>query len=140
MATTDPTTLTRRVYDEIISGENVDLIDELFSEDFVEHEEFPGLPPGREAVRYFTKAMLQAFPDLSVEVEDLIAHDDKVVARLRFSGTHQDEFMGIPATGNKIDFAAIDVLAWRDGKATDHWGVSDTLTMMTQLGVVEPPA
>ena len=47
--------------------------------------------------------------------------------------------MGIPATGNKVDFQVIDILAWRDGKATDHWAVTDELAIMQQLGVIEEP-
>ena len=131
--------LSRRIYDEVFTGRNLDVIDELINDDFVEHEQFPGLPPGKEGVRHFTQAMLDAFPDLVVHVEDMIAEDDKVVARVRFAGTHRGEFMGISETGNKIDFAAIDVMLWRDGQATDHWAVTDTLAMFTQLGALEPP-
>ena len=140
MPTTDIKALTRQVYDEVFSQGKVDLIDELMDDDFVEHEEFPGLPPGKEGVRYFTSLMLQAFPDLVVNVEEIIEAEEKVVSRVRFTGTHEGEFMGIPATGNKVDFAAIDILAWRDGKATEHWAVTDQLAMLTQLGVVELPA
>ena len=139
MPTSDIKTLTRRIYDEVFTGGNLELIDEHFDEDFVEHEEFPGLPPGREAVRYFVTATQEAFADFMVNVEDVIAEDNKVAARVRFSGTHKGEFMGIPATGNKVDFQVIDILAFRDGKATEHWAVSDQLAMMTQLGIIEPP-
>jgi steroid delta-isomerase-like uncharacterized protein len=139
MSTANVKALTRRLYDEVFTGGNLELIDVLLHDDFVEHEEFPGLPPGKEAVRYFVTATQGAFPDLTVDVEDVIAEDNKVASRLRFSGTHKGEFMGIPATGNKIDFQVIDILAFRDSKATDHWGVTDQLAMLTQLGVVESP-
>ena len=139
MPTADLKALTRRVYDEVFTGGNLDLIDEFFHDDFVEHEEFPGLPPGKDAVRFFVTTTLEAFPDFSVDVEDLIVEDNKVASRVRFSGTHKGEFLGIPATGNKVDFPVIDILAFRDGKATDHWAVTDQLTMLTQLGVIEPP-
>ncbi len=138
MSTNDNKALSRRVYDEIFNGRNLGLIDELLREDFVEHEELPGLPAGREGMRYFTQSTLEGIPDLSVEIEDMIAEGDKVVARVRFTGTHEGEFMGFAATGNKIDFAAIDVLAWHDGKATDHWGVTDTAAMLTQVGAIDP--
>ena len=139
MPTADIKALARRFYDEVFTGGNLELIDELIDDDFVEHEEFPGLPPGKEAVRYFVTATQEAFPDLTDDVEDLIAEDNKVASRVRVSGTHKGEFMGIPATGNKVDFQVIDILAYRDSKATDHWGVTDQLAMLTQLGVVEPP-
>lgn len=137
MTAADLKAQTRRIYDELLGADNVDeLIEELISEDFVQHEAFPGLTPDREGQRQFFHMIQQAFPDMSAEVEELITEGDKVVARVRFTGTHRGEFAGIPATGNEIDFNVIDVFAWRDGKATDHWGVSDTMALMTQVGAL----
>ena len=140
MTTADLKTLTRRFYDDVIVGGNLDLIDELVHDEFVEHEEFPGLPPGKESIRFFVTTMREAFPDLTTTVEDIIVEDNKVVSRLRFSGTHRGEFGGIPPTGKKIDVQAIDILAYRDGKLIEHWGVTDQMAMMQQLGVIEEPA
>lgn len=137
MTAADLKAQTRRIYDELLGADNVDeLIEELMSEDFVEHEAFPGLTSDREGQRQFFHMIQQAFPDMSAEVEELITEGDKVVARVRFTGTHRGEFAGIPATGNEVDFSVIDVFAWRDGKATDHWGVSDTMALMTQVGAL----
>ena len=140
MTTTDLKTLTRRLYDEVFTGGNLDLIDELFHDEFIEHEEFPGLPPGREGPRFFVTLFREAFPDVSVTVEDIIVEDNKVVSRVRFSGTHQGEFMGIPPTGKKIDVQVIDIASYRDGQLIEHWGVTDQMAMMQQLGVIEEPA
>ena len=140
MTTADLKTLTRRFYDDVIVGGNLDLIDELVHDEFVEHEEFPGLPPGKESIRFFVTTMREAFPDLTTTVEDIIVEDNKVVSRLRFSGTHRGEFGGIPPTGKKIDVQAIDIVAYRDGKLIEHWGVTDQMAMMQQLGVIEEPA
>ena len=140
MTTADLKTLTRRFYDDVIVGGNLDLIDELVHDEFVEHEEFPGLPPGKESIRFFVTTMREAFPDLTTTIEDIIVEDKKVVSRLRFSGTHRGEFGGIPPTGKKIDVQAIDILAYRDGKLIEHWGVTDQMAMMQQLGVIEEPA
>ena len=139
MATTDLRTVTRRFYDEVFTQGNLDVIDELAHDDFVEHEELPGLPPGKEGLRFFATAMRDAFPDLTVSVEDIIVEDNKVASRARFSGTQRGEFLGIPPTDKKIDVQVIDIMAYRDGKATDHWGVTDQMAMMVQLGVVEEP-
>ena len=128
----------RRIYDDLLGADNIDeLVDELMSEDFVQHEAFPGITQDRDGQRQFFHIVKTAFPDLTAEIEDLITEGDKTVVRVRFRGTHQGEFAGLPATGNEIDFNAIDVFAWRDGKATDHWGVSDTMALMTQVGGVE---
>jgi steroid delta-isomerase-like uncharacterized protein len=140
MTTTDLRAVTRRFYDEVFTEGNLDAIDELAHDDFVEHEEMPGLPPTKEGVRLFASAMLEAFPDLTVSVEDIIVEDNKAASRVRFSGTHRGEFMGIPPTNKKFDVQAIDIMAYRDGKATDHWGITDQMAMMTQLGVIEEPA
>jgi steroid delta-isomerase-like uncharacterized protein len=140
MTTADLKTLTRRFYDDVIVGGNLDLIDELVHDEFVEHEEFPGLPPGKESIRFFVTTMREAFPDLTTTIEDIIVEDKKVVSRLRFSGTHRGEFGGIPPTGKKIDVQAIDIVAYRDGKLIEHWGVTDQMAMMQQLGVIEEPA
>ena len=84
-----------------------------------------------------------AFPDLRMDPEDVLASGDKVVARVRATGTHQGEFMGMPSTGKSIDVQLIDILRFDDdGLAREHWGVVDLMAMMQQLGVVPegPPA
>ena len=83
--------------------------------------------------------MHSAFPDLQMNVEDMIAEGDKVVARVRMSGTHQGEFMGIDPTGNRVEISGIDILRVADGKIVEHWGNFDDLGMMQQLGVIEQP-
>ena len=130
-----------RLYDEVFSQGNIDLIDELMADDFVEHEELPpGIPPGKEAPIAFLGMFRAAFPDFRATVEEMLEDGDKVITRARFSGTHQGEFMGIPATGNAFDVAVIDIVEFRDGKAVAHWGVMDQAGMMQQLGVGGPPA
>ena len=84
-----------------------------------------------------------AFPDLRMDPEDVLASGDKVVARVRATGTHEGEFMGMPATGKSVDVQLIDIMRFsEDGLVREHWGVVDMLAMMQQLGVVPegPPA
>ena len=96
---------------EVFSQDDLGPLDELLAEDFVEHEELPpGIPQGREAPRTLMTMMRGAFPDFRAVVEELLQDGDKVVARVRFSGTHQGEFMGIPATGKRFDIAVIDIM------------------------------
>ena len=128
--------LMRRFYDEAINGGDVALIDELFAADFVEHEEFPGLAGGREGVKQFFTMMRTAFPDFRMDVDDLIAEGDKVVARSTMSGTHKGEFMGMAPSGKQFRVSAIDVVRFTGGKAVAHWGVTDAAGMMEQLGAV----
>ena len=126
----------RRLYDLINAGD-IDGFDQVMADDFVEHEETPGLAPTKEGVKEFFTMYIAAFPDLRFEVEDVIATGDKVVARARATGTHEGAFMDMPATGKRIDVQLIDIVRFgEDGLAREHWGVFDALTMMQQLGVV----
>ena len=86
---------------------------------------------------------ITAFPDLRMMPEDLIASGDKVVARVRATGTHKGAFMGMSPTGRRVDVPLIDIIRFdNDGRALEHWGVFDQLTMMQQLGAIPaaPPA
>jgi steroid delta-isomerase-like uncharacterized protein len=123
----------KQFYAEVVNEGNFALIDDLVAEAFVEHEAFPGLKAGREGLRQFFMMMRTAFPDLKFETEFFVADGDKVVAYIVMSGTHKGEFMGIPASGKKFETRTIDIVRIVDGKAVEHWGVTDTMTMMEQL-------
>ena len=132
----------RHVYD-LISAGDIDGFGELVAEDFVEHEETPGLEPTKEGVKQFFHMYKTAFPDLRMEAQDILVSGDKVVARARATGTHQGEFLGMSATGKSFDVQLIDIIRFGDdGLAREHWGVFDALAMMQQLGVIpeHPPA
>jgi steroid delta-isomerase-like uncharacterized protein len=128
---------------EALNAHDVEGFGDLLSDDFVDHEELPGLEPTKDGVKAFFHMYLAAFPDLRMSVEDLLPSGDKVVARIRATGTHQGEFMGMPATGRAVDVQLIDIIRFGDdGLAAEHWGVFDTMTMMVQLGAIpeDPPA
>jgi steroid delta-isomerase-like uncharacterized protein len=128
--------LMRRFYDEVVNRGNLNMIDELVSPDFVDHEAFPGLPAGREGVKQFFSMLRAAFPDLRMNVDDLIAEGDKAVARGTMTGTHQGEFAGIAATGKTVSVPTIDIARFAHGKLAEHWGVTDTMSMAEQLGAL----
>jgi steroid delta-isomerase-like uncharacterized protein len=128
----------RRFFDEVINGRKMDLIDEVLTPDFIEHEETPGIAPGREGVKQFFDMMKQGFPDFRMDVEDMIEEGEKVVVRSAFTGTHTGDFMGIPATQKSVNVQVIDILRVSDGKAAEHWGIMDAASMMQQLGVAPP--
>lgn len=133
----DNKALMQRFIDEVVNAKNLALADELLSEDFVEHEELPGLEPGREGVKQFFGMMQAAFPDLRFTVQHLLADGDMVVAHSAVTGTHTGaDFMGIPATGKPVELAVIDLVQFRDGVGIAHWGVADMATMFQQLGAM----
>jgi len=132
----DPAASLKRAYD-LINARDIDGFGELLADDFVEHEQTPGLAPTREGVLEFFRMFIAAFPDLRYDPEDLLASDDKAVGRVKVTGTHRSEFMGIPATGRTIKVQAIDIVRFgEDGLGHEHWGVFDAMTMMQQLGAV----
>lgn len=132
----DHTATTRRMYDLINAGD-IEGFGGLLATDFIEHEEAPGLAPTKEGVMDFFRMFRAAFPDIRMNVEDIFGSGNKVVARVRLTGTHEGDFMGVPATGKHVDIQLIDIMAiGDDGLAHEHWGVLDSLAMMQQLGQI----
>jgi steroid delta-isomerase-like uncharacterized protein len=131
-----------RMYD-LLSAGDIDGFGDLVADDFIEHEEMPGLERSKEGVKQLFRMYRAGFPDLRMEAEDVLVSGDKVVARVRGTGTHEGEFMGMPATGKSVDVQLIDIIRFGDdGLAHEHWGVFDALKMMQQLGAIPegPPA
>ena len=132
--------LMRQAYDHINAGD-LDGFGAMLDEDMVEHEDAAGLPQNKEGVLQFFAMFRAAFSDLRMDVEDMAMADDKMWTRVRITGTNDGEFMGMPATGKSVDFQGIDIIRISDaGKAVEHWGVTDTMKMMQQLGAVPTPA
>lgn len=131
--------LFRRFTERIVNEGDLGAADELLAPDFVTHEELPpGIPSGPEGVKQLFQMMRTGFPDLRMSIEDMVAEQDRVVARLTFRGTHRGEFMGMPATGRPVEYQAIDIMRVHEGKLAEHWGVSDMMGLMQQLGAVPP--
>ncbi len=99
--------LTRQFFKRISAGD-LSAVDELVADGYVEHEQVPGLVPGKAGVRQLFGMFHSAFADAGVQVDDMIAEGDKVFVLARMTGTQRGEFMGIPATGNSIDVSVCD--------------------------------
>jgi steroid delta-isomerase-like uncharacterized protein len=126
----------RQFYDRVNAGD-IDGFAALIADDLIEHEEVEGLPQTKEGVIQFFEMFRAAFSDLRMEAEDIIESGDKAWARIRITGTNDGEFMGMPATGKSVDLQAVDIVRFNEeGVAAEHWGVTDSMTMMQQLGVV----
>ena len=83
--------------------------------------------------------LFTAFPDITHEVNSLVAEADRVVIRVTVAGTHEGEYMGIPPTGNKIKYTGMLEARFSEGKITEVWGVGDMITLMQQLGMELKP-
>jgi steroid delta-isomerase-like uncharacterized protein len=130
--------ITRRAY-EAINQKNLDALDQMVASDIIDHDPAPGQGPGLEGVKQYFSSLHTAFPDVQMNIDDMIAEGDKVVARVNMSGTHQGEFMGNDPTGNRVTITGIDILRIADGKIVERWGKFDDLSMMQQLGVISEP-
>jgi steroid delta-isomerase-like uncharacterized protein len=108
----------RRFYQEVINGRNLDAMDELLIPDGVDHT-FGSQNP--EQAKQFFGMVHQAFPDLRAEVHDVIAEGNLVAARVIYTGTHQGEFVGIPATGRKTTTSGVDFFRMPNGR---EWGTA----------------
>ncbi len=118
------------------NNRNTDILNELYVPNAKYHHPSIGSTPisFEEAIEMI-KMFWQAFPDLTVTIEDLFADGDKVVVRFIGRGTHQRDLGGIPATGLKTEASAIEIFQIVDGKIVEAWEISDRLGLMQQLGM-----
>jgi steroid delta-isomerase-like uncharacterized protein len=128
----------REFTEEVLNQKHVDRMGDFMRPDVVEHT--PGWPSGLEGARQIVEGFFRAFPDLHITIEDIVAEDDKLVARLTGTGTHQGEFNGIPPTGKRVTATSMDMVRFRDGKFAEHWELVDNLGMLQQLGVIPEAA
>ena len=138
MSTEDNKALFRR-WCEVISQNRLDRVEEIIAPDEIDHALPPGVPPGLEGVKQIFTLLHTAFPDLQIQIDDLIAEGDQVVGRITARGTHQGEFMGIAPTGKPVSFNAIDVVRIDGGKIVERWSQADMLGLLQQLGAVPVP-
>ena len=136
MTTEENKALVRRFIDQVLNKKNADSIGDFFAADYVEHSQIPVAEPGLEGLKQMLGMYLAAFPDLHIQIEDLIAEGDKVVGRATTTATHTGEFMGIAATGKQVNFGEMHILRISGGKIVEHWGIEDNMTMMQQLGAI----
>jgi predicted ester cyclase len=123
----------RRMFEEVINEGQLDKVDELFDPEFT--SETPQGTLDRDAFREYVKAWRAGFSDIHCEVGDLVEEGDKVAWSVRATGTHDGEFMGIPATQRTVDFDSLNIGEFRSGKGYRHKVLMNDLKMMSQLGV-----
>ncbi len=131
--------LVRRSVAEFYNRENVDVVDEIYTADFVGHDPAGIKVGGMEQLQQLVTSMYAAFPDFHVVIDELIAEGDKVVKRWTVRFTHTGEFMGSLPTGKAITFSGTDTYRIAGGKLAENWASADWLSMMQQLGVTPPP-
>jgi steroid delta-isomerase-like uncharacterized protein len=129
-----------RYYEEVLNQREVELLDQLAVEDYVEHDPFPGYGNGRADLKARAQILHEAFNPLRIVVEDIIAEGDKVAVRWTSNGTHSGSFLGIPPTSAQFSIAGIDIHVLKGGRLAEHWHVIDQLAQMQQLGLIPLPS
>lgn len=130
----NPTAVVRRWAALWSSGKPADA-DQVFARDLYDHRG----PPlhdiaGIEGEKQFVTRVRTAFPDLRVEIEDLVAAGDRVATRVLHRGTHQGDFFGIAPTGRPVAYEGTIIFRIADGRIAERWGTIDLFGLLAQLG------
>ena len=125
-----------RFYDEVFNKGNLDVVDDIFSPDYVIGDLPPDKSPSREGIKQTALMYRNAFPDLHFTIHDTIAEEDKVAVRFVATGTHKGLFSGIEPTNNQVEIKCISMYRFKDGKIVEGWARRDDLGTFQQLGVI----
>jgi steroid delta-isomerase-like uncharacterized protein len=129
--------IVQRFIDEVWNTGNLDAIDDLVAEDHIDHDPVRlRAPGGPAAVREFIERYRAIFPDVHVELGNLIAEGDLVAGTWVVTGTHQGTLLGIPATGRKVSVSGIGIDRVRDGQIVESWASWDGIGLLVQLGAL----
>lgn len=132
MSTDTNKQLVRRFVQEIFVAGRSESVDDLVAPDFVSHT-WGMTEDGPAKLKATIERLSTTLRDAEFTVDDLIAEDDRVAARLTASATVVDEFMGMPAAGKRYTIGEIHIFRIRDGKMVEHWHQYDTAGMMRQI-------
>ena len=128
-----------RYIEEAWNKHNPGITDEFYAPDVVNRSAPPGAPNDREGLKAGLGMFLGAFPDVKIMPDFLMAEGDKVAMRWTMTATHTGEWMGIPATGKRMEMTGITIARVADGKLAEVWFETDSMGMMQQLGAVPTP-
>jgi steroid delta-isomerase-like uncharacterized protein len=128
--------LVRRGWEGVVNDKNLDTLEEGYAPDFVWHEPDQDIR-GYEQGKQFYSTFFEAFPDVSITVDDVLAEGDQVVCRYTFRGTHQGETEDFgPPTGRQIVLEGITIHRFEGDKIVETWERYDNLRVLQQLGLV----
>ncbi len=120
----------------LFHNHDLSLVDEYIRDDFIQHNE--DCLQGKAGFIEFFNDIFKALPDFNCTIKKIIAEGDTVMMYSTTTATHLHEWLGNPATGNKLNFDAVDIFRLENGKIAEHWDVADTLKLFTQVGKIKP--
>lgn len=133
MSTEENKALIRRYWEEN-NKHNVDILDELMTTDYVQHDTTGDM--NLQDVKAHNAMTIAAIPDVTATIEDIIAEGDRVAVRMTMRGTQKGEFRGIPPTGKTAVMTEMSIYRISEGKIAEGWDLSDRLGLMQQLGAI----
>ena len=131
---TDPRELVTRLHEELFASGDLAALDRFFAPDVVSHDMPPGFPQGIEGVRRFFQSFRDAFPDVTVRVDDVVVEGDRAAVATTIEGTHTGELLGMAPTGRRVSVTGIDLVRVAGGRIVEHRGLTDTVGLLRQLG------
>jgi steroid delta-isomerase-like uncharacterized protein len=119
---------------EAVNTGKFDLFQEAVSAENVDHDPAAGQVQGPEGYRTFFSGLRNAFSDLSVTLDTMVADDDSIAFAYTLTGTQDGLLDGLAPTGRKVKIRGLQISKFKDGKMVERWGSSDELGMLQQLG------
>jgi predicted ester cyclase len=133
----DAKAMLERMFEEAINQGRIDVIDELFAEDYVDHGPMGDIQ-GRDAFKSVIVQWRDAVPDVHCTLENVFVDGDLAGWVVRTTGTHTGDGLGFPATGKPFETVSANVGRFRDGLAAEHWSEQGMLSFLGQVGVLPP--
>jgi len=128
----------RRLFEEVWNKGNVTVTDELFASTYNHHDNStPDVGRGPEGEKKRVALYRNAFPDIRLTIEEILAEGETVVARWSCRGTHKGNFNGIAATGKQFQITGVSIARFTNGKMFEGFVNWDALGLMQQLGLVQ---
>jgi steroid delta-isomerase-like uncharacterized protein len=137
----DPKQLINRFVQELWNERRLGVADSIFAKDCVTHQLRSGVPAdavprGPEAIKEHVAGWITSFPDLRFSVEQMLSEGDRVMTQMLMEGTHKGAWLGIPASGKKMQIRMFTVHRVVQRKIVEDWVLVESLGVFQQLGVV----
>ena len=130
--------LVERMFDEIINKGDIDVADELFAVDYVDHGPM-GDMQGVDAFKGVVSMWRAAVPDVHCTVENWFESGEMAAWNVRVTGTHTGDMMGIAATGRSFEYVTPNIGRFAGGVAAEHWADQGMFQFLRQIGALPPP-
>ena len=123
-----------RAFEDAFAGNDVEGLKSTAADGYVDHWPLPGMASDLDATIAFRAVIATAFPDMQQTIDEVIEQGDTAASRWHVTGTHKGEFLGVPASNNKIEMNGLSFYKVRDGKVAEIWNMADIATLMEQIG------